>query len=1151
MSATDRQNRLLLAEDWKRVYQSFRNADFRSYDFDSLRRTMINYLRENYPEDFNDYVESSEYLALIDLIAFLGQNISFRIDLNSRDNFLELADRRESVLRLARLISYNPTRNQPANGMLKVTAIKTSEGIVDSNGRSLAEQTIVWNDPSNPDWNEQFIKVLNTALPYNNVFGKPTKKDTVNNIPTEQYKFNAVNTDVPKYKFTRTVQGGNFSFEVVPTDIVDGNIKEEPPKIGNNFSILYQNDGKGAGSNTNGFFSHFRQGVTDQGEFTIETPTSNQVISIDAVNINNTDIWLYKIDDSGLDSEYWTKLDSLEGNNIIYNSLSKNIRNVYSVLTRDQDRANLIFSDGTFGNLPQGTFRVYYRTSANQSIVIRPSDMLGVNLTVPYLSRAGTREFLTLTYELKYTVDNASVSETNDSIKQNAPATYYTQNRMITAEDYNVAPITVSQEIIKSKAVNRIASGISRYYDLTDVRGKYSKTNLYANDGIIYKEYLDSKTSFQFQTQTDIEGAIVNVIEPILKDKKILNYYYNKFPKLFTTDLQASFNQVTAETNRSTGYLTDVDGTKYSVGTYTANILRFLENGTLCKFLPPTGQYFLPNGTLTNNVGQQGAATYKWVKVSGVVGNGTEISATGLGPIVFNDIIPTGAVLDEIRPKFTTSLIDSVKTQVIDQTFSYNQFGLRYDVETRLWRVITETNLNSSSAFSTGKTGDISGQNLDASWLLLFQTNGEKYTITYRGLRYIFESDKEIKFYYDSSDKVYDSNTGEIIKDKISVLNINPQTLTNPAPFTYDFDWEVIAEFRDKEGYVDAKKIQIGFFDSDDDGVVDNLQIFDELVNETVDPLTKYVIQEKYISSDGVEDFRYISQTDAGIEILQNEAAVGSPSSWDEGQCFYFVDTGVFKSLVNSKLILDTNYRAFIGRDSLKFQYIHAADSDVRIDPSSSNIVDVYMLTKDYDTQFRRFLNGSLSSKPLPVSSDLLYRSYGENLNKIKSISDEIIYHPVKYKILFGGNADLRLQANFKIVKNPDIVINDNDVKSRVIQSINSYFALENWEFGETFYFSELSTYIMNQLSPDVVTVLIVPVQETQSFGSLYEIKAESDEIFVSGATVSDVEIIDSITASRLKAGGTIVTSSTTSTTSSVQSTPLSESVSNIGGLEY
>ena len=43
MSSTDRQNRLLVAEDWKRIYQTYRNADFKSYDFENLRRTMINY----------------------------------------------------------------------------------------------------------------------------------------------------------------------------------------------------------------------------------------------------------------------------------------------------------------------------------------------------------------------------------------------------------------------------------------------------------------------------------------------------------------------------------------------------------------------------------------------------------------------------------------------------------------------------------------------------------------------------------------------------------------------------------------------------------------------------------------------------------------------------------------------------------------------------------------------------------------------------------------------------------------------------------------------------------------------------------------------------------------------------------------------------
>ena len=163
MTTTSRQNNLILNEDWTRIYQTFKTADFKSYDFENLRRVVISYFRENYPEDFNDYIESSEYLALIDAIAFLGQSLSFRIDLASRENFIELAERKESVLRLAKMLSYNAKRNIAAKGLLKFDTVSTTESVLDSNGKNLAQQTIVWNDPTNQNWSEQFIAVLARA----------------------------------------------------------------------------------------------------------------------------------------------------------------------------------------------------------------------------------------------------------------------------------------------------------------------------------------------------------------------------------------------------------------------------------------------------------------------------------------------------------------------------------------------------------------------------------------------------------------------------------------------------------------------------------------------------------------------------------------------------------------------------------------------------------------------------------------------------------------------------------------------------------------------------------------------------------------------------------------------------------------------------
>ena len=120
MATTSRQNSLLVNQDWTKIYESFRSADFQAYDFQTLRKAMLDYLRLYYPEDFNDFTESSEYIALIDLIAYMGQSLAFRTDLNARENFIDTAERRDSILKLAKLVSYIPKRNQTANGYFKV-----------------------------------------------------------------------------------------------------------------------------------------------------------------------------------------------------------------------------------------------------------------------------------------------------------------------------------------------------------------------------------------------------------------------------------------------------------------------------------------------------------------------------------------------------------------------------------------------------------------------------------------------------------------------------------------------------------------------------------------------------------------------------------------------------------------------------------------------------------------------------------------------------------------------------------------------------------------------------------------------------------------------------------------------------------------------
>lgn len=1162
MSVTTRQNKLLVTEDWKKIYQSFRNADFQSYDFENLRRTMIDYIRQNYPEDYNDYIESSEYLALIDLIAFLGQSIAFRVDLNARDNFLELAERRESVLRLARMLSYNAKRCVSSSGLLKFTTVQTTETVIDSNGRNMAGQIISWNDPSNTNWYDQFIKVLNAAMPKTQQFGSPSDSNTIYGIPTEQYRFQSATTGVPVFGFSKTVAGRTMNFEVVSTSFTNQSyIYEEAPKLGNTIACVYRDDGRGPSSAGSGFFMRFVEGTLNTGSFTITQPGSNESVDVDAENINNDDVWLYKLDQTGAETTKWTQVSNLEANNIIYNSLNKNIRDIYSVITRANDSVSLQFSDGTFGNLPLGTFRAYYRVSNGLEYTINTQDIRNVSVSFPYTSNTGQQETLTLTMSLASSVSNAASTESNETIKANAPATYYTQNRMVTGEDYNISPLSASSQIAKIKAINRSSSGISRYFDLSDPTGKYSSTQLFADDGILYKEDYESTYRFSYQTKTDIEGVIYNNITDILKNIDLRNYYYDKFLNFVTTSDDIRWNHITTDSNSSSGYIGAASGsTIYKVGSYTATDLKYFKAGALVRFKAPVvglSQYYFDtlngNKLVTGTTVQPGWTTVIWAEVVSVTDDGTATGtgtlSTGFGPIVLNRLIPSSStvkpIISQIIPPWRTVIDSATITTMIDLIFANKPFGLRYNAVTQVWTIVFELNLDSKNQFSLGKQGDQSNQQQDASWLLLFTTDNEFYTVTSRVQRYVFESDTQVRFYFDSSNKIYDSKTNSVIKDLVNVLSVNTQP-DSSSPFTFDQAWDIVSEYTGLDGYIDTKKLVVSFADGDNNGVVDDPELFLNIVappavtetnNTTLQK--KYIVQKKYTISQGQEDYKYVSNSSSVVRILKKKQDAYPLTQWTNGQYFYFVDTDTVAKLntaLQDPFIPTLDYKVFLGRDLIKFQYIHNADYDSRIDPGASNIIDIYALTRTYDTNFRQWLSGARSSKPLPPSSSELYDLVSSDLNLIKTISDEIVYHPVNYKVLFGSQASQDLQASFKVVKNSNRVVSDNDIKTRVLAAIEEFFALENWDFGDTFYFTELSTYVMTQLTPDISSFVIVPRMGGLGFGSLFEIKSASDQLFVNGASVDDIEIISGITATTIKSVAGTTVSSTTSDTQNTTS---------------
>lgn len=1134
MTTTARQNNLILNQDWKRIYQTFKNVDFKSYDFENLRRVIITYLRENYPEDFNDYIESSEYMALIDAVAFLGQSLSFRIDLASRENFIELAERKESVLRLARMLSYNSKRNIAAQGLLKFATVSTTEDILDSNGKNLTNQIISWNDPTNVDWLEQFILVLNSAMADNTEFGRSQGSATIEGILTEQYRFRTTSQDVPIFSYNKTVAGRGIAFEVLSTTFKNAEkIYEEPPVPGNQLGFIYRNDGKGPGSANTGFYLLFKQGSLELADFSFGLPTPNEKVAVESSNINNDDVWLFKLNAAGAQQEEWSQVSNLVGNNIVYNSISNNIRDIYSVVTKEDDKIDLVFSDGVYGNLPQGSFRVYYRVSNGLSYVISPNEMKGINITVPYLNKNGVEHFITIGLSLQYTISSASASETVDSIRNNAPALFYTQNRMITAEDYNLAPLSSSQDILKVKSINRTSSGISRNYEIIDASGKYSSVNVLADDGFIYKEEIERILNFKFSNRIDIINFIRQKIEPVFTATDVYNFYITKFDKIIFSDLNTRWNQVTYDVNLSTGYFkNEIDKTLLKVGSAATSGLKYIKPGTMVKFVAPEGMAFKKGKLVSYNSEDISQSTKIWTRVIKVVGDGTNagkgVLTSGLGPITFSDVVPTGSIIQRVVPKFVNDLPPALESEIVNQISQNLNFGLRYDTVEMSWVIITSTNIDLISDFSMGKSGDVSGTNIDSSWIIAFVKDIDSYNVKIRGMDYIFGSVEQNRFYFDKSDRVYNSQLGIVVRDQINVLGVN-RSSTLTSMLGNDVVFEIDDSIMFEDGHMSQEEIKLSFSDVDSDGVIDNPEAFEDVVG--IDSQLNYLFFKETIdSTSGIKS--YVVDIDAtdNMVIVKSES-LAFPKDYEDGQLIYFYDTDEDNvkaaDHATNSFILRSEYKANIGRYRLKFQYIHNASVDRRIDPSSSNIIDVYVLPRAYDTAYRNYLSGALSTAPIPPTNESLRINYGSKLNSIKAISDELIYHPVTYKALFGSTADPKLQAQFKVVKNPDRSINDNNLKVRIVNAINDFFDINNWDFGDRFYLSELVTYILNIVAPDVSNLVIVPRQSSQSFGSLFEIQSKPDEIFISGATVDDIVVVSALTASEIRASVSSIVTST------------------------
>ncbi len=97
-------------------------------DFASLRANLVNYAKVYFPNTYNDFNESSPGMMFIEMAAYVGDVLSYYMDSQIKELFIQHAEERKNVVNLAETLGYRPRQSFAASTTLDVFHLVPSIG---------------------------------------------------------------------------------------------------------------------------------------------------------------------------------------------------------------------------------------------------------------------------------------------------------------------------------------------------------------------------------------------------------------------------------------------------------------------------------------------------------------------------------------------------------------------------------------------------------------------------------------------------------------------------------------------------------------------------------------------------------------------------------------------------------------------------------------------------------------------------------------------------------------------------------------------------------------------------------------------------------------------------------------------------------------
>jgi len=92
-------------------------------DFNSIKQSLVDYAERYYPEVYQDFNEASFGSLMMDTVSYVGDILSYFLDYQANESFIETAFERKNIIRLSRQLGYNYQNVATATGEVELYAL--------------------------------------------------------------------------------------------------------------------------------------------------------------------------------------------------------------------------------------------------------------------------------------------------------------------------------------------------------------------------------------------------------------------------------------------------------------------------------------------------------------------------------------------------------------------------------------------------------------------------------------------------------------------------------------------------------------------------------------------------------------------------------------------------------------------------------------------------------------------------------------------------------------------------------------------------------------------------------------------------------------------------------------------------------------------